>query len=109
VRGGEFAAGLESCRAAALELSGHLSADRRFVAASEPELDIVVWAASGRRVSECSERARAIFEEAARRGLHLALAELPTEFFALDAAGVARDAERITPALGPDEAGAPRA
>ena len=109
MRGGEFAAGLESCRAAALELSGHLSADRRFVAASEPELDIVVWAASGRRVSECSERARAIFEEAARRGLHLALAELPTEFFALDAAGVARDAERITPALGPDEAGAPRA
>ncbi len=95
-RGGEFAAGLESCRAAALELSGRVRADPRFVAAFEPELDIVVWAVSGRRVSECSERARAIFAEAARRGLHLALAELPAEFFALEAAGIARDAERIT-------------
>ncbi|HEY2796629.1 MAG TPA: aminotransferase class I/II-fold pyridoxal phosphate-dependent enzyme [Thermoanaerobaculia bacterium] len=96
VRGGEFAAGLESCRAAALAFDGRLRADRRFVPAFEPELDIVVWAASGRRVSECSERARRIFAEAARRGLHLALAELPAEFFALDEAGVARDAERIT-------------
>jgi len=96
VRGGEFAAGLESGRAAALALDGRLRADGRFVPAFEPELDIVVWAVRAPRVSECSERARAVFAEAARRGLHLALAELPADFFALDAAGVERDAERVT-------------
>jgi glutamate/tyrosine decarboxylase-like PLP-dependent enzyme len=96
VRGGAFAAGLESCRAAALDLFGRVRADRRFVAAFEPELDIVVWAVRAASVSECSARARAVFAEAERRGLHLALAELPAGFFALDAAGVAADAERIT-------------
>jgi hypothetical protein len=35
------------------------------------------------RVSEASARARNLFEEAARRNLHLALAELPVEFFDL--------------------------
>ncbi|HEY1250744.1 MAG TPA: aminotransferase class I/II-fold pyridoxal phosphate-dependent enzyme [Thermoanaerobaculia bacterium] len=102
VRGGAFAAGLESCRAAALDLFARLRGDARFVTAFEPELDIVVWAVRGseRRVSAsasgCSARARAVFAEAARRGLHLALAELPADFFALDSAGIARDAERIT-------------
>ncbi len=96
VAGGEFAAGLEACRAAALALFQRLRADRRFVTAFEPELDIVVWAPVARSVSESSARARAIFAEAARRNLHLALAELPAEFFDLDGAGMERDAERIT-------------
>ncbi len=96
VRGGEFATGLESGRAAALDLHGRVRADRRFVPAFEPELDIVVWAVRAPRVSECSAKARALFAEAARRGLHLALAELPVEFFALESAGVERDAERVT-------------
>jgi tyrosine decarboxylase/aspartate 1-decarboxylase len=34
-------------------------------------------------VSDASARARKLFEEAARRQLHLALAELPVEFFDL--------------------------
>ena len=44
-----------------------------------PELDIVVWAMQ----PELGVSARAIFEEAARSGLHLALAELPGIFFGL--------------------------
>lgn len=96
VPGGEFAAGLESGRAAALDLFGRLRADRRFVTAFPPELDIVVWACAGRSVSESSARARSVFAQAARRDLHLALAELPAELFDLAAAGIARDAERIT-------------
>jgi tyrosine decarboxylase / aspartate 1-decarboxylase len=96
VPGGEFAAGLEDCRAAALDLHGRIRADRRFVAAFEPELDIVVWAPAGRSVSECSRRARSVFDEAARRNLHLALAQLPAAFFDLETAGVVRDADRIT-------------
>ena len=96
VPGGEFAAGLESCREAALELFRRLSADRRFVTALAPELDIVVWAAAGGRVTACSERARSLFGEAARRGLHLALADLPVDFFDLASRGIERDSERIT-------------
>ena len=39
---------------------------------------------------------RRIFAEAARRDLHLALAELPAEFFDLAAAGIDRDRDTIT-------------
>ena len=37
-----------------------------------------------------------IFEEAARRQLHLALAELPAKFFNLEAAGMECDQETVT-------------
>ncbi len=95
-RGGEFARGLSDCREAALELHRRLSSDGRFVTASAPELDIVVWAVRAPRVSEASALARHLFEEAARRGLHLALAELPVELFDLEGSGVARDRDTIT-------------
>jgi glutamate/tyrosine decarboxylase-like PLP-dependent enzyme len=88
-RGGEFARGLEACRTAALALHARISRDPRFVAGIEPELDIVVWAARGSSGEDSSDRARRTFDEAARRGLHLALAELPGTFFGLDA-------ERVT-------------
>ncbi|MBZ5544739.1 MAG: aminotransferase class V-fold PLP-dependent enzyme [Acidobacteriia bacterium] len=96
VKGGEFAGMLTATRAAALALYERLCADRRFIAASPPELDIVVWAPRAGRVSEASELARRIFAEAALRNLHLALAELPARFFDLAAAGVERDRETIT-------------
>lgn len=80
-RGGEFAQGLEQCRGAALEFYRRLSADRRFVAGLEPELDIVVFAPRAATISESSELSRKIFDAAARRNLHLAIAELPVEFF----------------------------
>ncbi len=93
-RGGRFASRLTACRAAAIALFDRLSSDRRFLTAFGPQLDIVVWAARAPRVSEASARARRIFDEAARRGLHLALAELPVDFF--DLSGMARDRETIT-------------
>jgi len=83
VADGEFARGLTAGRNAALTLYERLRGDRRFVTAAPPELDILVWAARAARVSEASARARTLFEEAARRHLHLALAELPVEFFEL--------------------------
>lgn len=73
--GGAFAAGLESGRRAALRLHEHLMADPRFDTAFPPELDIVVWA------PRPPLDARTIFDSAARRGLHLALANLPGPFF----------------------------
>ena len=80
-RGGEFAGMLEGCRASALKLHDQLMTDRRFVPASVPELDIVVWAASAESRSKSSELARQLFAESARQDIHLALAELPARFF----------------------------
>jgi hypothetical protein len=95
-RGGEFGQRLSESRAAAKALHDRLAADARFLPAFPPELDIVVWMARGRRASECTERARRLFDETARRGLHLALAELPADFFDLAGAGIERDRETIT-------------
>ncbi|MGH2409894.1 MAG: hypothetical protein ACRDGS_05925 [Chloroflexota bacterium] len=95
-RGGPFAQGLSQGRAAALALHERVRADRRFMTAFPPELDIAVWAPRAARVSDASELARRIFAEAARRHLHLALAELPLKFFDLEAAGMERDRETIT-------------
>jgi glutamate/tyrosine decarboxylase-like PLP-dependent enzyme len=81
VRRGEFAGMLETCRAAALDLHARLAADPRFVVAFEPELDIVVWGVKTPSAAEASERARVIFAESARQGVHLALAELPVTIF----------------------------
>ncbi|MEO8636732.1 MAG: aminotransferase class I/II-fold pyridoxal phosphate-dependent enzyme [Gemmatimonadales bacterium] len=77
IEGGEFARMLDRSRAAALEWHRRLVADPRFVAGLAPELDIVVWAVREQSASAASRRARQIFAEAARRNLHLALAELP--------------------------------
>ncbi|HVC82666.1 MAG TPA: aspartate aminotransferase family protein, partial [Chloroflexota bacterium] len=96
VQGGEFAQGLSQGRAAALALYEKARADQRFITAFAPELDIVIWAPRAARVSDASAMARRIFEEAARRGLHLALAELPVRFFDLEAAGMEADRETIT-------------
>ncbi len=96
VPGGAFARGLESGRKAALELHRRLAADPRFLPAFEPELDIVVWAVRGAAASDCSRLARATFEAAARRDLHLALAAIPARFLGLERAGIAADASAVT-------------
>ncbi len=76
-RGGEFARGLEAGREAALALYAALRDDDRFAPLLVPELDIVTWVARARSASEASARARAVFDAAARRDLHVALATFP--------------------------------
>jgi tyrosine decarboxylase/aspartate 1-decarboxylase len=95
-RGGEFARGLETGRAAALAFYERLEKDERFVTAFAPELDIVIFAPRARSVSDVSKLSRGIFEAAAKRNLHLAVAELPTEFWAVNLAGMQRDRETMT-------------
>ncbi len=92
--GGEFAKGLARSREAALAWHGRLRADRRFMTAFPPALDIVIWAPRATSVSEVSRLSRALFEEAARRNLHLALAQIPARFF--DLTGMKTDAESLT-------------
>ncbi len=94
VAAGEFARGMAACRKAALALYERVKGDRRFVTAAPPALDILVWAPRAATVSEASARARRLFEEAARRHLHLALAELPVEFF--DLGRMERDRATLT-------------
>ena len=96
VPGGAFAQGLARSRSAALALHARLAGDARFVATLAPELDIVVWAARAPSVTQSSALARRIFDEAAARHLHLALAELPVDFLDLAGAGIARDRDTIT-------------
>jgi glutamate/tyrosine decarboxylase-like PLP-dependent enzyme len=76
-RGGEFARSLEACRDGALALYEALRGDERCVLLDAPELDIVVWAMRAKHASEASAHARAVFEAAAKRDLHLALATFP--------------------------------
>lgn len=80
-RGGEFAGMLDTCRASALKLHARLAADARFFAAFPPELDIVVWAVRAPGAAEASQQARSIFAGSAGRDVHLAIADLPVDFF----------------------------
>jgi len=93
VRDGEFAKGLGDGRAAALDLHERLRKDGRFVTGAAPELDILVWAPRAARVSDASSLSRRIFDEAARRQLHLALVSLPLHL--IDAQEMPRDRETI--------------
>ena len=96
IKQGEFAQRLEQSRSAALALYEKAKADGRFLTAFAPELDIVVFAPIAASLSEISARSRAIFNAAAERGLHLALADLPVSFFPGLPATVQRDRETIT-------------
>jgi len=90
---GEFANGLASGRAAALELYARLRKDGRFVTGSVPELDILVWAPRAKQISEASSLSQRIFDEAARRHLHLALVTLPVHL--IDVQDMQRDRDTI--------------
>lgn len=95
-KGGEFARGLERGRKAALALYEKLRADSRFVTAFAPELDIVVFAPRAATVTEASALSRKIFEAAAKRDLHLAVAELPVRFWEANLGTMKRDRETLT-------------
>jgi tyrosine decarboxylase / aspartate 1-decarboxylase len=96
VKGGEFAVGLAGSREAAVALYERLRTDERVLTPFPPELDIIFWTPRADRVSVSSEIARSIFEEAAQLNLHLALAELPVDFFDFAGAGIEKDRETVT-------------
>jgi tyrosine decarboxylase / aspartate 1-decarboxylase len=78
---GEFAAGLESGHAAALDFHQRLANDHRFIPGFVPELDMVFFAPASPSATASSTLSRRIFDAAASRHLHLAVAELPVRFF----------------------------
>ena len=97
IPGGIFAQNLEFSRFAALELHRRLVASPHFVTpASSPKLDIVFWAVNSPNSQLSSALAQRIFDEAARRDLHLALAKLPTRLFPLGTWPQAEQTETVT-------------
>jgi tyrosine decarboxylase/aspartate 1-decarboxylase len=80
-RGGEFARDLERGRAAALEFWRAIETGGQFIAAFEPQLDILVFVPHGDSLEKVSLESRRIFAAAARDNLHLAIAELPVKFW----------------------------
>ncbi len=95
VKGGEFSAGLEQSRRAALELSAKLAADPRFILPIQPELDIVVWAPRAGSAVAASKLAQRIFDAAARADLHLALFKIPVKFFSSAWPDLVQDADTL--------------
>ena len=95
VPGGEFAAGLEAGRRAALALAAELSGDRRFALVLQPELDIVVWGVRSGSASASSELAQRVFDSAAKRDLHLALIRVPVEAVPAFGAEFVRDRAEV--------------
>jgi glutamate/tyrosine decarboxylase-like PLP-dependent enzyme len=96
-RGGDFAKNLEISHEAALELHRRLTASPYFVTSIfRPELDIVFWAAKSSNVELSSTLAQKIFDEAASRDLHLALASLPVRFFPPETWPQAEQSAKVT-------------
>jgi tyrosine decarboxylase/aspartate 1-decarboxylase len=80
--GGAFAKGLEAGHNAALQLHQRLAKSKPFLTpAHPPELDILFWAVRAATPEASSNLAQRLFDEAAKRDLHLALARLPVRFF----------------------------
>ena len=93
---GDFAQGLAKSREAARALYDYLRADERFITPFAPELDLVIFALRAESVSAMSMASRRIFEAAAKRDLHLALADLPVHLFQSLSPTTKRDRETIT-------------
>ncbi len=96
VKGGEFARGLSASRQAGLALYEKLRTDDRFVVPIRPELDIVVYAVKAPTAGASSRMAQAVFDSAAEKNLHLALATLPRELIAGSWPDLTWDQETVT-------------
>ena len=95
VSGGDFAKGLDACLRAARHFWQRLDDSNTFTPLMRPELDIVVYAVNAGTTSASAERAREVFDEAAKQGLHLALIELPADFVSNYAPEITADSNSI--------------
>ncbi len=96
VPGGDFAKGMDACLRAARLFWQRLDASSTFTPLMQPELDIVVYAVNADTTRESARRAREVFDEAARRNLHLALIELPAQLVNRYAPEITVNSESVT-------------
>ena len=76
--GGEFAKALDKSLLAARALYEFLERSDNYRVLMEPELDIVVYAVDAEDAEAASEKASQVFDEAAKKNLHLALVNIPS-------------------------------
>ena len=95
-KGGEFAVDLAKGREAALVLYEKIDSDDRFKTIFPPELDILVWAPTGKSASQISGRSEHLFTTAAEENLHLATFKYPTVLLQKTWADVDLDQEYVT-------------
>jgi len=96
VKEGEFAAQLDACLLAARDFHQRLPSTPDFFPLLEPELDIVVYGMNAPDTKASSQRARRLFEQAARNELHLAMIELPVEMLGESAPGMKITSDTFT-------------
>src|SRR5579883_978293 len=82
--------------AAAVRFYEMLRTSADFLTAFPPELDILIFAPRASTASEASRLSRRVFEEAAKLDLHLAVAELPSRFWAEQNAELCLDRPALT-------------
>jgi glutamate/tyrosine decarboxylase-like PLP-dependent enzyme len=76
--GGEFSQALDKCLLAARSLYESLDRSDNYRVLMEPQMDIVVYAVDAKDAVAASEKASAVFDEAAKKDLHLALVNIPS-------------------------------
>ena len=96
VRGGDFAASLDRCLAAARDFHARLDASPSFHTLMNPQLDIVVYAVDAPDTAAASARAKQLFKLAAEDNLHLALVELPAAMLQAYAPAIRATADTVT-------------
>ena len=77
IPGGEFAQALDKSLLAARALYQFLDRSDNYRVLMEPQLDIVVYAVNAEDAATASEKASTVFDEAAKKDLHLALVNIP--------------------------------
>jgi glutamate/tyrosine decarboxylase-like PLP-dependent enzyme len=95
-QGGEFALNLEKSHQAALKLYDKIEADDRFISVMKPEIDIVVWAPVGSSLSRISKLSSELFQQAAGKGIHLALINYPSRLLPGNWAKIDKDQDHVT-------------
>jgi glutamate/tyrosine decarboxylase-like PLP-dependent enzyme len=75
--GGQFAGWLDDGLLAARDFWEQLGASEQYQPLMRPELDILCYALTAESASASSQKARRVFELAAKKELHLAMIELP--------------------------------
>ena len=88
---GAFASDLRQSREAARRLHSWLDASEHWLPLIAPDLDIVVWVAKSTSFSEASQTSQHLFDELAKRNIHIALLKVDAGF-----------ASRCCPDLDPD-------
>ena len=96
IPGGAFSNNLSQSRQAALDLYSRLDADDRFLTLFQPEMDIVVWAIQGGKISEISDKAQQFFQKAEKKNLYLATFKYPVSHLPETWKNIEKDDAHVT-------------